>query len=91
MGLLPLLSAIGFPVLMAVGGWYAWRISKREARPEATKALWRDDSLDDWRTTREAEIDGDRLARLERADAVQFEGGSTGDGGEPIRIQRIGG
>ena len=91
MGVLPLLSAIGFPLLMAVGGIYAWRSAKKESKPEASKALWRDTSLDDWRTDREAAINEERSGRLENASSGVHEGGAGGERPEAVRHQRIGG
>ena len=91
MGLLPLLSAIGFPLLMAVGGIYAWRLAKKESKPEADKSLWRDTSLDEWRTTREATLDEERSGRVANAEQGIHEGGAGGERPETVRQQRIGG
>ena len=86
-----IIGAIAFPLLLFVGGIYAWKLSKRENAPKPEKPLWRDDSLDEWRTTREVEIDEARATRAELAEKGVFEGGSTGDGGDTRRHQRIGG
>ena len=87
-----LIGAIAFPLIMLVGGIYAWKLAKRESAPKPPdKQAWRDDSLDEWRTTREAEIEVARTTRAELAEKGQFEGGSTGDGGDTKRQQRIGG
>ena len=86
-----IIGAIAFPLLMFVGGIYAWKLSKRENTAKPEKALWRDDSLDEWRTTREAEINEVRATRAELAEKGIFEGGSTGDAGDTRRQQRIGG
>lgn len=90
MSFITLLSAIGFPLLMAIGGVMAWRISKRESAPNAETANWRDDSLDDWRKERDATIEEERVARLTETSSRTHEG-SGGEETEKKRIQRIGG
>lgn len=90
MSFITLLSAIGFPLLMAVGGVMAWRLSKRESAPGAEAANWRDDSLDDWRKERDAEIEQEREARVTQTSS-RTHAGSGGEENEKKRIQRIGG
>ncbi|MDZ7728579.1 MAG: hypothetical protein U5Q44_10535 [Dehalococcoidia bacterium] len=65
-----LISAIGFPAVLAIGGIAAWRITRNRdtaANPEATQAQWRDDSLDEWRRQREAEAEAARQQRAREA------------------------
>jgi hypothetical protein len=60
------LSAVGFGLILAVGGFAAWMVSRKSASfdpPE--KPAWRDDSLDDWRREREAQAEVDRRQRAE--------------------------
>ena len=57
-----LLMAVVFPVLMAVGGIAAWRMSMKQS-DEAEKPGWKDDSLDDWRKERDALAEQARAAR----------------------------
>ena len=93
MNLFQLVSVIGFPLLMLIGGIAAWRASKRENGgfvEEKTKAAqWRDESLDEWRSSRATGIEAEREARV----AVQpdLHEGTGGDAGETKRHQRIGG
>jgi hypothetical protein len=63
-----LLSAIGFPLAMAIGGIAAWRLTKKEADRESKPAQWRDDSLDDWLKERDAKVEEKRLERLAQGD-----------------------
>ncbi len=82
-----MLSAIGFPLVMAIGGIAAWRLTKKEAKRESEPAQWRDDSLDDWMKERDAKVEERRQARLDGKDL-------TGAGSEEevtVRHQRIGG
>lgn len=63
-----LISAIGFPAVMAIGGIAAWRITRRRdttVNPVAEQPQWRDKSLDDWRRQREAEAEAARQRRAE--------------------------
>ncbi|MCA9843281.1 MAG: hypothetical protein KC482_09330 [Dehalococcoidia bacterium] len=60
------LVALGLPLVLLVGGIAAWRISRKEGSFEAPeKPAWRDDSLDDWRRERDAQLEQERLQRLE--------------------------
>jgi hypothetical protein len=86
-----LIGAIGLPLLMLVGGYYAWRMSKKQSHPEADKPGWVDDSLDDWRKTRDAELEEERLARVALAEKGVFEGSATNESTDTRRQQRIGG
>lgn len=57
------MTAVGMPLLMAIGGIVVWRRSK--AGPAAPKDGWRDTSLDDWMREREDHIDSVRKARAD--------------------------
>jgi hypothetical protein len=59
------LSAVGFGVILFVGGIAAWLVSRKGAsfdQPENKQ--WRDDSLDDWRREREAQAEAEREQRV---------------------------
>ena len=62
---LALFSRIGLPLLMAVGGIIAWRKTMSGLSDDDDKPQWRDESLDDWRKARDAEIEAERQARHE--------------------------
>lgn len=63
---LAMISRIGLPLLMAVGGILAWRKTMSGIREEEEhKPQWRDESLDDWRKERDAQIEEERVARLD--------------------------
>jgi hypothetical protein len=85
-----LLSAVAFPLLLLFGGIAAWQMSKNrnheESRPENR---WRDDSLDEWRRERDAEIERERAERMNRR--AEQHPGSTEEQEETVRHQRIGG
>lgn len=92
MDLFQFLSVVGFPLLIGVGGIAAWRVSKRNnggfvEAPKATQ--WRDESLDDWRSRRDNEIEAERQARVAVQPSLQETTGA--DSGETKRHQRIGG
>ena len=89
MGFLQMISAIGLPVAMAIGAVMAWRMTKRENKAETEQSLWRDDSLDDWRKERDAEVDAERLQRGQ--DAQQHGSAAAEEQTEKKRHQRIGG
>lgn len=57
-----LIAAIAFPFLLFVGGIAAWQMSKHADTAEQN--TWRDDSLDDWRRERDAEVARARAERL---------------------------
>lgn len=48
---------------MAVGGILAWRKTMSGLKDEDEKPQWRDESLDSWRSERDAEIEAERQAR----------------------------
>ncbi|MBI5948078.1 MAG: hypothetical protein HY875_08065 [Chloroflexi bacterium] len=90
MGSIGLISSVAFPLMMVIGAIAAWRISKRENRPEADKAAWRDDSLDDWRRERDLSTEEQRQAREAGAPAGGLSSGQE-EAPETQRHQRIGG
>jgi len=85
-----MIMAVGFPLVMAIGGIAAWRMSKNEPQREAEKAQWRDTSLDDWRKQRDAEVEIDREKRAQTTTAA-IQAGSAEEKQETQRTQRIGG
>ncbi|MEO6398881.1 MAG: hypothetical protein ABIP13_10480 [Tepidiformaceae bacterium] len=89
MGFFQMISAIGLPVAMVVGAVMAWRMTKRENKAEAEQPGWRDDSLDDWRKERDAEIEVERLQRIQ--EAKQHGAAASEEQSEKKRHQRIGG
>ena len=89
MGLLEMIPAVGLSVLMAVGAVLAWRMSKKENKADPDQPLWRDDSLDDWRKERDAEVETERLQRIQ--EAKQHGGAAAEEQSEKKRHQRIGG
>ena len=90
MGSLQLLSAIGFPVMMAIGAIAAWRMSKKEHDPRPGQDTWRDDSLDQWRRERDLMAEQARTAR-DPADPSEHLSGGQEETIETKRHQRIGG
>lgn len=64
-----LIAAIAFPFLLFIGGIAAWQMSKHADAAEQN--TWRDDSLDDWRRERDAEVARARAERLN--DLRQYE------------------
>lgn len=80
-------------VLMIAGAVFAWRLSKRESLPKSSDETWRDDSLDDWRRQRDAEIELERQSRVleTKTTSRQHEGGAGNEEVETVRTQRIGG
>lgn len=75
---------------MLVGGIAAWRLMKDDQRREAESPSWRDDSLDQWRRERDAEVEAERAARLKEARETQE--ASIAEREEAARKhQRIGG
>ncbi|MGH2632881.1 MAG: hypothetical protein ACRDG3_05680 [Tepidiformaceae bacterium] len=85
-----MIMAVGFPLVMAIGGIAAWRMSQKEDQREAEKPQWRDTSLDDWRKQRDAEVEVDRVKRAQTTTA-QIQAGSAEEKQETQRTQRIGG
>ena len=58
------LLGLGIPLLMAIGGILAWRVSKKgDQQREDPQNQWRDTSLDDWRRERDAQAEEERLRR----------------------------
>jgi|SwirhisoilCB3_FD_contig_51_877837_length_525_multi_2_in_0_out_0_1 hypothetical protein len=84
------LSVVGLPVLMAVGGVAAWRMSKKENSTIVEKPAWKDTSLDDWRKQRDAEAEQERITRVS-TEGTLHEGGAQEEKSETQRHQRIGG
>lgn len=62
-----LFGSVGIPIILAVGGLLAWRASRAQQEREARPSTWRDDSLDEWRRERDAEIEAERVRRVEQA------------------------
>lgn len=84
-----IVSALGLPLLMGVGGVAAWRMSKKQdSTSTIDKPQWRDTSLDDWRKERDAEAETVRIAR---ANADTHAGAAAEEKAETVRHQRIGG
>ncbi len=90
MGGFGIISAIGLPLLMAIGGIAAWRMTKKENSTEIEKPAWRDTSLDDWRKQRDADADVERKQRAENPAALH-EGAAAEEQAKTQRHQRIGG
>ena len=88
MNSIQLLSAILFPLAMAIGGVAAWRASKKEHTVEAEKTTWRDTSLDDWRKERDQAAEQDRSIRAEQPEILT---GSSEEQAIEKKHQRIGG
>lgn len=80
--------AVVFPVLMAVGGIAAWRMSMKQS-DEAEKPGWRDDSLDDWRKERDAHAEAMRANRP--AETSHLKTGSEEQQETKKQTQRLGG
>lgn len=87
------IGTVGFPVVLAIGGILAWRKSRQtnDIRPAA--GTWRDDSLDDWRKEREAELEAERARRAANPAAPSDEMTRTGDSETEVRTThtRLGG
>ncbi|MCZ2108450.1 MAG: hypothetical protein LC118_02570 [Dehalococcoidia bacterium] len=88
MNSIQLLSAILFPVVMAIGGIAAWRASKRENTVEPEKPGWRDTSLDDWRKEREQQAEQERSVRASQPEQLS---GQAEEQNVEKKHQRIGG
>lgn len=88
MSILQAFSAIGLPVMMAIGAIMAWRMSKKE-NVQDEKPAWRDDSLDDWRKQRDAEAEAVRGERTSQS--PDLSGAAAEEKAETKRHQRIGG
>ena len=87
MGISALLS-LGLPLVMAIGAIAAWRMTRKEAKRDEEPALWRDDSLDDWRRERDAAAEAERIAR---SHAAANRTGQAREETETKKHQRIGG
>jgi hypothetical protein len=87
MGFSGLLFAIALPVLGIAGAVAALRMQRKADEREAAPK-WRDDSLDDWRKQREAEIEAERSERAAHPELLE---GSSEEREEARRQQRIGG
>ena len=87
MDIVTILFAVLLQVGGIAGGWMAWRQRKQADAVEAAPK-WRDESLDDWRREREAQVEAERVQRVERA---ALEPASTEEREEARRQQRIGG
>jgi len=82
------LLGLALPLVMAGGAIAAWRMTRKEAKRDEEPALWRDDSLDDWRRERDAAAETERIARS------QAGANPTGEAKEETatkKHQRIGG
>ncbi|MBA4179861.1 MAG: hypothetical protein C0506_04660 [Anaerolinea sp.] len=89
MSILQAFSAVGLPVLMAVGAILAWRMSKKESIQDE-KPAWRDDSMDDWRKARDLEALAEREQRASQPGG-ESSGAAAEEKAEKKRHQRIGG
>jgi hypothetical protein len=83
-----IVSALGLPLLMGVGGVAAWRMTKKQDQVSMEKPAWRDDSLDQWRKDRDTEAETQRIARVQ---SDLHEGAAAEEKAETVRHQRIGG
>jgi hypothetical protein len=83
-----IVSALGLPLLMGVGGIAAWRMTKKQDQVSTEKPAWRDDSLDQWRKDRDVEVEKERIARV---NSDLHEGAAAEEKAETVRHQRIGG
>lgn len=82
-----ILFALGMPVAMLVSGIAAWRMAKKDnTKPETP--VWRDDSLDDWRKERDAQLEIERAARPKEA---RLKSGQEEQTETTKKHQRIGG
>lgn len=86
-----MISAIGFPLLLAFGGVAAWMVSKNSDKRESEAPKWRDDSLDDWRRARDAAAEAERGERVVNAKTGLFEGSEAEGDEKQHKQQRIGG
>ncbi len=88
MNSIQLLSAILFPMAMAIGGIAAWRASKKEDTVETDKPAWRDTSLDDCRKEREQQAEQERTVRASQPEHLT---GQAEEQNVEKKHQRIGG
>jgi hypothetical protein len=89
-----LLGSVGFPLVLAIGGILAWRKSRQTAQIKpAAAGTWRDDSLDDWRKQREAELEAEREQRAKNPSAPSDATTRTGESEAEVRTThtRLGG
>lgn len=84
---LQILVALGMPAAMLISGIAAWRMAKKDnTKPETPQ--WRDDSLDDWRRERDAQIE---LERAQRPRESRLKTGQEEQTETQKKHQRIGG
>lgn len=83
-----ILLRLGMPLALAISGIVVWRMSKRENDPHHQKPQWRDDSLDDWRRERDANVEAERA---QRASDPELYAGAEREQESTERQQRIGG
>ena len=77
-----LLLRIAFPLALVFSGLFVW-LTKNEKKD--TNNTWRDDSLDDWRREREAQIEAERASQVEQTT------GQAKEARQEEHITRIGG
>lgn len=82
------LLQLAVPIVLAVGGIAAWRVTRKDRERADAPPAWRDDSLDDWRKERDARAEEHRS---ERAVAPPETTGRGDEQSEQKRHQRIGG
>lgn len=58
-----LLGSVGLPLVLGIGGLLAWRATRAQQERAEQPAVWRDDSLDDWRRERDARLERERAER----------------------------
>lgn len=82
-----ILFALGMPVAMVISGIAVWRSTRKDnTKPESP--VWRDDSLDDWRKERDAQIE---IERAQRPKESLLKTGSEEQQETQKRHQRLGG
>lgn len=89
MDFLFVLTRIGFPIMIVVGGIAAWKLAKGDG-PDTEKATWKDTSLDEWRKERDSLAETKRAKRATAPDAEGDEG-ATEEQEATRKHQRIGG
>jgi hypothetical protein len=90
MGPVTIAMSVVLPLAMIAGFIAVWRMPKHEGHAPGEGPKWRDESLDEWRTERDAAAEEERLARVQ-SDAAALKEGSPREDGETKRHQRIGG
>jgi hypothetical protein len=89
MDFLFVLTRIGFPIMIVVGGIAAWKLAKGDG-PNGEKQTWKDTSLDDWRKERDSLAEAKRGNHATAPDADGDEGATEEQEGTR-KHQRIGG